>query len=63
VNQEEVGSGSESINGFLDGFLDGLELGGQVYPSAAPLKKWCGLSLTSLLLPSWVEAWFTVNVR
>jgi hypothetical protein len=30
VNQEKVGLGSESINGFLDGFLDILKLGWEV---------------------------------
>jgi hypothetical protein len=30
MDQEEVGLGSESINGFLDGFLDILKLGWEV---------------------------------
>jgi hypothetical protein len=30
MDQEEVGLGSESVNGFLDGFLDVLEFGWEV---------------------------------
>jgi hypothetical protein len=34
MDQEEVGLGSESVNGFLDGFLDVLEFGWEVCLSA-----------------------------
>jgi hypothetical protein len=34
MDQEEVGLGSESINGFLDGFLDVFEFGWEVLLSA-----------------------------
>jgi len=47
VDQEEVGLGPKSVDGFLNGFLDVFKLGWEV----------------SLLFPSGVEAWFTINVR
>lgn len=61
VNQQEIRLGAKSINGLLNRFLDVFKLGWEVCPLAKLTSKREGL--TSFLLPSWVETWFTINMR